>query len=84
MSMQYDWVNKFNGIERDGPFDSIDKAKRHAVHIYNQIANGFSFDIAIVQHGTDIIVDRGHIKNYRWRDGDYVPFKGDPGYESGI
>lgn len=80
--MQYDWFNRYNSLERDGPFATISQAKRHAVSVFNQIQDGFAFDIAIVEHDTTKVVDHGYIQRYKWRNGDYVASPGEPGAET--
>lgn len=71
------WHNRFNNVERAGPFESAEAAKDHVVWVMKQIQEGFAFDIVILE-GTRI-VENGHIKDGKWVDGDYDPKPGEPG-----
>lgn len=66
------WLNRFNGVESEGPFASVTEAKESAVSTYVCLQDGFAFDIAIT---TDTpvgpVVVAGHIKGGVWFDGDF-------------
>ncbi len=84
--MSYSWINRFNGIETDGPFKTIQAAKEHAASTYIGIQHGLAFDIAIIDDDMQV-VESGHIKKgkwidgkFKWIDGKYTAKEGEPGY----
>jgi hypothetical protein len=72
--MSYYWVNGFNGVERDGPYRTVASARKSVVGIMRSIANGFAFDIRILDD-SGRTVENGHIKRGKWITGDYYPDK---------
>ena len=48
--MKFYWVNCFNRVEFDGPFDTAEAAKASAVETFNEIQNGMALSIVIVEY----------------------------------
>lgn len=67
--MTFCWHNRFNGLEHDGPFSTLEMAKASAVDAYVQIQGGFAFDV-VIKNGSKIVAE-GHIKKGVWRDGEF-------------
>lgn len=71
----YWWLNRFNLIEMDGPFSSIEAAKADAVRAMNLVQNGMALDIVILNSKPEepmpewAVVAEGYIENGKWFDG---------------
>lgn len=63
MSHDYYWVNRFNGVEFGGPFDTQQAAVVSCVETYDRAQQGTALDIAILQ-----VVAEGRIErpSARW------------------
>jgi hypothetical protein len=71
--MNYYWHNLVNGVEKGGPFATVDDAKANAVAVYEGIQRGFALCIAI-QDGKEAeskLIQIGHIKGGKWYDGEF-------------
>lgn len=65
--MNYHWINLFNMIECDGPFDSIEAAKANAISVFKEVQNGNALHIGIGDDNGPIC--EGSIKDGQWIDG---------------
>jgi hypothetical protein len=70
-SSGYYWLNRFNGVEGDGPFAEPGQARDDAVATMLAVQDGFAFDIAVTCGRGGPVVESGHIKGGRWFCGDF-------------
>jgi hypothetical protein len=66
--MSFSWVNRFNEVEKNGPFETQQAAKDDAVDVFRD-QGGFAADVAILCDCCGGVVSDGHIKGGQWIEG---------------